>query len=122
LLGVGFSGLIEVSQEPLFAALELSPQPSDDRHPVDMAPVPAQASESVAAWRVGDDVTHREFGHGWVQGAGHGVVTVRFETRGTGPGPVRTFPVDAPEIIGANPVDSLDWPDYVTKLDAEAAT
>ena len=28
----------------------------------------------------------REHGHGWVQGAGHGRVTVRFETRSTGPG------------------------------------
>jgi DNA polymerase-4 len=51
-----------------------------------------------------------------VQGAGHGVVTVRFETRGTGPGPARTLPSDSDEIIAANPVDSLDWPDYVAAL------
>ena len=44
------------------------------------------------AWRIGDDVVHTSYGHGWIQGAGHGVMTVRFETRGTGPGPVRTFP------------------------------
>jgi DNA polymerase-4 len=117
LLGVGFSGLTEVRQEPLFPALELSPQPSETHQPLDTPPAPSPPLD-VAAWRVGDDVTHPEFGHGWVQGAGHGVVTVRFETRATGPGPVRTFPADTPAITGADPVDSLDWPDYVAKMHA----
>jgi DNA polymerase IV len=63
-------------------------------------------------------VTHRDLGHGWVQGAGHGVVTVRFETRVSGPGPARTFPSDTGDVIPANPVDSLDWPDYVAALAA----
>jgi DNA polymerase-4 len=120
LLGVGFSGLTEVRQEPLFAALELEPLTSDTHQPVDIQGAPAPAPDD-ATWRVGDDVTHQEFGHGWVQGAGHGVVTVRFETRGTGPGPARTFPVDMPEIIGADPVDSLAWPDYVDKIKAQQA-
>jgi len=44
------------------------------------------------------------------------VVTVRFETRGSGPGPARTFPVDSSDITGANPIDSLDWPDFVGML------
>jgi DNA polymerase-4 len=61
-------------------------------------------------------VTHQNLGHGWVQGAGHGVVTVRFETRSRGPGPTRTFPADTGEITSANPVDSLDWPDYLAAL------
>lgn len=65
------------------------------------------------SWRVGDDVNHPDLGHGWVQGAGHGVMTIRFETRGSGPGPVRTFPDDEPAISRADPVASLDWPDYV---------
>jgi DNA polymerase-4 len=73
------------------------------------------------AWRVGDDVVHPEHGHGWIQGAGHGVMTVRFETRSTGPGPVHTFPDDAPGIERANPVDSLDWPDFVSELAARSA-
>ncbi len=73
----------------------------------------------MTAWRVGDDVTHRELGHGWVQGAGHGVVTVRFETRSSGPGPARTFPADTVDLTSANPIDSLDWPDYVGALRAE---
>ena len=66
-------------------------------------------------------MTHRDLGHGWVQGAGHGVVTVRFETRGSGPGPARTFPSDTDEIMPANPVDSLDWPDYVAALAQSAS-
>ena len=68
------------------------------------------------AWRVGDDVVHTAYGHGWIQGAGHGVMTVRFETRSTGPGPARTIPDDDPGIARANPVDSLDWPDYISEL------
>jgi DNA polymerase-4 len=40
--------------------------------------------------------------------AGHGRVTVRFETRSTGPGPVRTFTTD-PDLSRADPVTSLDW-------------
>ncbi|PQM43989.1 DNA polymerase IV 1 [Mycobacterium talmoniae] len=56
-----------------------------------------------------------------MQGAGHGVMTVRFETRSSGPGPVRTFPVDTAAISRANPVDSLDWPDFVAKLAAADA-
>ncbi len=111
LLGVGFSGLSEVRQESLFPDLELSAQTSEADHAADI-PVEAET----ATWRIGDDVTHREFGHGWVQGAGHGVVTVRFETRSSGPGPARTFASDSADLVPANPVDSLDWPDYVAAL------
>jgi DNA polymerase-4 len=118
LLGVGFSGLTEVRQEPLFAAPELEPTASEISQTDQAADPPVGPGETT--WRVGDDVAHPRFGHGWVQGAGHGVMTVRFETRGTGPGPARTFPVDALEVTAANPIDSLDWPDYVAKLDAEA--
>lgn len=106
---MGFSGLTDVRQESLFPELAFpeatavgSPEP---------APEPV-APPTAASWRVGDDVTHVELGHGWVQGSGHGVVTVRFETRSSGPGPVRTFAVDEPGIAGADPVASLDWPDY----------
>ena len=81
----------------------------------------APLTPDTAGWGVGDDVTHRELGHGWVQGAGHGVVTVRFETRGTGPGPARTFASDSDDIAPANQLDSLDWPDYLAAL-AEAAS
>lgn len=114
LVGVGFSGLSEVRQESLFPDLELV---EDD--PAPRAALPPTVSEMAAvppAWRVGDDVAHPELGHGWIQGAGHGVMTIRFETRSSGPGPARTFRDDLPEIVRANPVDSLDWPDYVDAL------
>jgi DNA polymerase-4 len=58
-------------------------------------------------WRAGDDVTHAEFGYGWVQGAGHGRVTVRFETRSTGPGRARTLAADDPALRPADPLGSL---------------
>jgi DNA polymerase IV len=114
LLGVGFSGLSDVRQESLFPDLELSAQPSESHQAVETLP----AADDASVWRVGDDVAHCELGHGWVQGAGHGVVTVRFETRGSGPGQARTFPADTGELTSANPVDSLDWPDYVGALQA----
>jgi DNA polymerase IV len=112
LVGVGFSGLSEVRQEPLFPDLDPAEEVSDTRLP----PTVTELAATPPAWRVGDDVTHAEYGHGWIQGAGHGVMTVRFETRTTGPGPVRTFPDDTPEITRANPVDSLDWADYLSDL------
>jgi len=118
LLGVGFSGLTDVRQESLFPDLELSTETSEAQHSVDNVPSPLQARDA-AGWRVGDDVAHRDLGHGWVQGAGHGVVTVRFETRASGPGPAQTFNADTGDITSANPTDSLDWPDYVDALRAE---
>jgi DNA polymerase-4 len=123
LLGVGFSGLSNVRQESLFPDLELTM--SDTDQATDTAPVEpdvaGRRAGDIPGWRVGDDVTHRDLGHGWVQGAGHGVVTVRFETRGSGPGPARTLPSDTDEVTPANPVDSLDWPDYVAALAQSAS-
>jgi DNA polymerase-4 len=58
-------------------------------------------ADDVPGWRAGDDVRHAEHGHGWVQGCGHGRVTVRFETRSTGPGPARTM-------AAADPLASLE--------------
>ncbi len=108
LLGVGFSGLSDVRQESLFPELDqYTEQPNVDSVEVSM---PDTASQ----WRVGADVSHPGYGHGWVQGAGHGVVSVRFETRGSGPGVMRTFDIAEPELTAANPVDSLDWSDYVS--------
>ncbi|MGW1742901.1 DNA polymerase IV [Nocardia sp. NPDC001965] len=60
-----------------------------------------------ARWRPGSDVRHPEFGFGWVQGCGHGRVTVRFETRSTGPGIARTFAADNTELCSADPLGSL---------------
>jgi DNA polymerase IV len=123
LLGVGFSGLSDVRQESLFPDLELSGPES--QHSVETATAAMFGPDSEPSpWRVGDDVTHPDLGHGWVQGAGHGVVTVRFETRSSGPGPARTFsagPSGTGAIVAANPIDSLDWPDYVAALTENAS-
>ena len=118
LLGVGFSGLSDVRQESLFPDLEhMDAAVADtlDTH----VPVPETALDA-GGWRIGDDVSHAGFGHGWVQGAGHGVVSVRFETRGSGPGVMRTFPTGEPELLKANPVDSLDWGEYLDDLAGSA--
>jgi len=69
---------------------------------------PPAAADLRRPWRPGDDVRHRERGHGWVQGAGHGRVTVRFETRGSGPGRAHTFAVDDPDLEPADPLASLE--------------
>ena len=114
LLGVGFSGLSDVRQESLFPELE---QYSDQTNVYSVdegrgrTDTPGGAVPS--GWRVGDDVSHPGYGHGWVQGAGHGVVSVRFETRSTGPGVMRTFGIGDGDLTAADPVDSLDWPDYL---------
>jgi DNA polymerase-4 len=114
LVGVGFSGLTDVRQESLFPDLELAAE--EDVSHTTLPPTLTDVTATAPAWRIGDDVVHTELGHGWLQGAGHGVMTVRFETRSTGPGPVRTFGDDNPDITRANPVDSLDWPDFISEL------
>jgi len=120
LLGVGFSGLSDVRQESLFPELEAQDALETDHSlETSLATLPPPQDP---AWRVGDDVTHPDLGHGWVQGAGHGVVTVRFETRGSGPGHAKTFPGDTGDLTHANPTDSLDWPDYVDALKAQDDT
>lgn len=120
LLGVGFSGLSDVRQGSLFPDLEL-PEPDRDGHPAGTVTtaVPEQGQSSF--WRIGDDVAHRDLGHGWVQGAGHGVVTVRFETRGSGRGQARTFPAGTADLVRADPLCSLDWPDYLGAPQADTS-
>lgn len=111
LLGVGFSGLSDVLQESLFPDLD---HPDVDEQDVAAAPAPARAADQ---WRIGDDLAHPDHGHGWVQGAGHGVVTVRFETRATGAGVARTLAVDDPALQRADPLASLAWDDYHPDLE-----
>jgi DNA polymerase-4 len=106
LLGVGVSGLADYTQEDLFAQAagerveELTEQPRPVAEPDgERAGTPAERR-----WPSGHDVRHTAYGHGWVQGSGLGRVTVRFETPYSGPGRVRTFPVDDPELIRADPL------------------
>ncbi len=116
LVGVGYGGLSTVRQESLFpeldrgpaaASTEPEPEPEPARADLGEASHTAAPALPVAYWHPGMDVTHPEHGHGWVQGAGHGVVTVRFETRSTGPGPARTFAADDAALTRADPLDSL---------------
>ncbi|MBV9313165.1 MAG: DNA polymerase IV [Pseudonocardia sp.] len=109
LIGVSLSGLTDFVQEQLFHAPG-SPKPPTPSSSV-MAGTPEPAARDAArpsrGWRAGDDVRHPEFGHGWVQGSGHGRVTVRFETRRTGPGLSRTFAAVDPALVAADPLGSL---------------
>ncbi|WUI32155.1 DNA polymerase IV [Nocardia sp. NBC_00416] len=74
---------------------------------VTVAPSSGISAGGDALWRPGTDVRHPEWGFGWIQGSGHGRVTVRFETRSTGPGIARTFAADNRELCPASPLDSL---------------
>lgn len=56
-------------------------------------------------WRPGQDVSHEEYGAGWVWGSGRGVVTIRFEGPRTAPGRVRSFRSADPALRPAQPPD-----------------
>ncbi|SED03335.1 DNA polymerase-4 [Nocardioides exalbidus] len=88
LLGVGVSGLADWVQEDLFGE-----EPDDDGADEVVLPEPPRRT-----WPPGADVVHDEMGAGWVWGSGSGVVTVRFETAETGPGPVRSYKADDPAL------------------------
>ncbi|MGQ4599840.1 DNA polymerase IV [Nocardia sp. R6R-6] len=114
LVGVSYGGLSTVRQESLFPELDRGPvgeipaaQPEAEPMPRAQVAGAAQPAPAVTVWRPGMDVTHPEHGHGWVQGAGLGVVTVRFETRSTGPGPARTFAADDAALTRADPLRSM---------------
>lgn len=117
LVGIGFSGFSDVEQTSLFPDLAESDVITEahEEGPATDTPV----HDDVPGWRIGDDVHHREFGHGWIQGVGHGVMTVRFETRSSGAGIARTLDVDDPAVTGADPLDSLDWTDVSADADGE---
>ncbi len=105
LLGVGVSGLADWVQDDLFAVLEPAGSDDDDQaapdpEPDEVDPL-AERIEGLLRhrlWAPGSDVVHTEHGRGWVWGAGHGIVTVRFETAETGPGPVRNVRADDPAL------------------------
>ena len=54
-----------------------------------------------------------------MQGAGHGVLSVRFETRSSGAGRMRSFKADDPDLREADPLDSLDWPAEHLRIDED---
>ncbi|MEV7983251.1 DNA polymerase IV [Streptomyces sp. NPDC086519] len=106
LLGVGVSGLADYTQEDLFAQAAAGEGAAEFAAEEDVAePVAEREAAAERRWPAGHDVRHAEYGHGWVQGSGLGRVTVRFETPGSvGPGRVRTFRVDDPELEPAEPL------------------
>jgi DNA polymerase-4 len=115
LVGVSLSGLTDERQVVLFPELAVpgetgetpeTPEPDGQEEPDH----PEQEEPASTGWTPTQDIRHREFGHGWVQGTGSGVVSVRFETRATGPGRTRTFDVDDPDLSPADPLESLAWP------------
>ncbi|MCL3837352.1 DNA polymerase IV [Aeromicrobium duanguangcaii] len=93
LLGVGVSGLADWVQDDLFAE-ESDDEPESATETPRLPADPPRAHE----WSPGMDVHHDEYGDGWVWGRGLGLVTVRFETRHTPVGPVRTLRADDPAL------------------------
>lgn len=111
LVGVSVSGLVADRQELLFPELDGPPVPIAAPTETDagFGSLVDDATTARPVWHATQDVSHVEFGHGWVQGAGNGVVSVRFETAATGPGKTRTFRIDDEDLSPANPLDSLAW-------------
>jgi DNA polymerase-4 len=125
LLGVGYAGLASPGPDELFPTpptrghptpVQTSEAPPDAPGIVGAPTLPASrddpgdaaaASPVPGRWVAGMDVAHANCGHGWVQGAGAGRVTVRFETRATGPGRARSFATTDPDLAPADPLESL---------------
>jgi DNA polymerase IV len=110
LIGVSLAGLIDNPPPALFepGRFEAVPADSGPAEPEPDEPGPSTTTGlDDRPWRPGDDVRHPEHGHGWVQGAGHGRVTIRFETCSTGPGRARTFAADDSDLVRADPLESL---------------
>lgn len=116
LLGVGISGLAEYAQGDLIAELEGmgaqdgAEQADEDDGSGPAVPAvtlfgPVPVAPEARRWLAGQDVRHTSLGPGWVQGAGLGRVTVRFEGPDTPPGRISTLSVDDPELA---PVDSAE--------------
>lgn len=92
LLGIGVANFTQAAQEELFSV------DGDQVRVVDQTSTsydqPPERRRRGTEWSPGSEVLHPELGRGWVWGSGLGRVTVRFETRETGVGPVRTFRAD----------------------------
>ncbi|WP_020577627.1 DNA polymerase IV [Actinopolymorpha alba] len=114
LLGVGVSGLADWVQDDLFTSV-VDDADNDAGAPGELAIggtpenlVSGTPDAAPRLWSPGADVVHTTYGQGWVWGAGRGRVTVRFETSSSGPGPVRTFAGDDPDLAAYTP---LTWKD-----------
>jgi len=111
LLGIGVSNFSTSAQERLFGdddAGATSASTSVEGGDVGLSGVRGRG------FHPGADVMHDDWGRGWVWGSGLGRVTVRFETRQTGPGPIRTFAVDDEAL---HPADIDPLPAAVAETD-----
>lgn len=101
LLGVGVSNFAGAAQDPLFGEEESA----------EVAELVEDEAESASVrghgFFPGADVLHDRFGRGWVWGSGKGLVTVRFEYRGSLPGKIRTLSLTDTEL---QPTDPLALP------------
>lgn len=139
LVGVSYSGLEAARQDILFPELDrevVRPAPDTDYETGVSDNLPGASGQATAAegaagelgavdsvdfvprWHATQDVYHPDYGHGWIQGTGHGVVSVRFETRATGPGIARSFAADDEQLRPADPLDSLAWEERPAEDDA----
>ncbi len=107
LLGVGVANFTLAAQEELFVvdgdAVREVEQTSASVEP------PARRAWNRGEFGPGSEVEHPDHGRGWVWGSGLGRVTVRFETRLTGVGPVRTFRTDDEALTHATEPLPLPW-------------
>ena len=128
LVGVSYSGLEDSLQDVLFPELDqaiVKPVPANTDYETGVSDhatntnieVDTEAGVVKGTWQATQDVYHPEYGHGWVQGAGKGWVTVRFETRASGPGRIKSLREDDPDLQPADPLDSLDWGDWLAAQD-----
>ena len=101
LLGIGVSNFTRAAQERLFEDETQETGRTETETEVDTSGVRGRG------FFPGADVIHDVLGRGWVWGSGLGRVTVRFETRHTGPGPVHTFLADDPKLRLAKELSDL---------------
>ncbi len=124
LVGVSYSGLEDSLQDVLFPELDqaiVKPSPVASEYESGVSDHVGEVSSGLSVvspappdrWRPTQDVYHPAYGHGWVQGCGKGWVTVRFETRSTGPGRIKSMRADDAGLREADPLDSLDWNDWL---------
>ena len=118
LVGVGFSGLSEVRQESLFPDLELMAEELSD---TGLPQTLTEATATAPAWRVGDDVVHTDLRPRLDPGRGPRGDDRALRDPQHRPGAGAHVSRRHPGIDRANPVDSLDWPDYVDALAARSA-
>ena len=106
LVGLGVANLVQAAQEELFSPDDHAVEETVDVREVRAAPPPSRRNDG--AYPAGVDVEHETWGRGWVWGSGHGVVTVRFESRSSGVGLVRSLSVDDERLHRA-PIAPMSW-------------